>query len=61
MDNKDQRGGRDRDRVAGNEDYEVRYVAEKLGVSQEQVKEAIEKVGNKREDVEQYLKGKGGR
>lgn len=52
------RGGQDRSRIAGGEDYEVRYMAEKLGVSEQEVKRAIEKVGNSREKVEEYLKGK---
>ena len=58
MDNKDQKDGRDRDRIAGNEEYEVRYAAEQMGVSEDEVREAIEKVGNMREDVENYLKGR---
>lgn len=56
-DNKDLRDGRDRQRVAGNEDYEVQYLAEKLNVSAEEVRRAIEKVGNSREKVEEYLRG----
>jgi hypothetical protein len=56
-DNKDLRDGRDRQRVAGNEEYEVQYLAEKLNVSAEEVREAIEKVGNSREKLEEYLRG----
>lgn len=56
-DNKDLRDGRDRERVAGSEEYEVSYLAEKLNVSAEEVKRAIEKVGNSREKVEEYLRG----
>ncbi len=54
-DNKDLRHGRDRSRVSGSEDYEVRYLAEKMGVSEEDVKNAIKKVGNDRTKLEQYL------
>lgn len=56
-DNKDLRDGRDRERVAGNEDYEVNYLAQKLNVSAEEVKRAIQQVGNSREKVEEYLRG----
>lgn len=55
-DNKDIRDGRDRSRVAGDESYELAYLEEKLGVTREQVRKAIEKVGNDREKVEEYLK-----
>jgi hypothetical protein len=55
-DDKNLRGGSDRSRVSGSEDYELRYLAEKLNVSTEEVKRAIEKVGNSREKVEEYLK-----
>jgi hypothetical protein len=61
MDSKNQTGRRDRDRVAGKQEYEVRYTAKKLGVTEDKVRQAIQKVGNKREDVEAHLKGKGKR
>lgn len=54
-DDKSKKDARDRNRVAGNEDYEVNYLAEKLGVSKERVKEAIKAVGNDRQKIEQYL------
>ena len=56
-DNKDLRDGRDRERVAGNEEYEVAYLAQKLNVSAEEVRRAIEQVGNNREKLEEYLRG----
>ena len=55
-DNKDLRDGRDRSRVAGDEEYEVQYLAEKLNVSAEEVRKAIQKVGNSREKVEEELR-----
>jgi hypothetical protein len=55
-DNKDIRDGRDRDRVAGDEDYEIRHMANKMGISQEEVKRAIEQVGNDRQKLEDYLR-----
>ena len=55
-DNKDLRDGRDRSKVAGDEEYEVTYLAQKLNVSAEEVRRAIEQVGNSREKVEEYLR-----
>ena len=55
-DNKEKIGGQDRTRVADNEEYEVQYIAEKTGATQEQVKAAIAKVGNDRSKVEEFLK-----
>lgn len=59
-DNKQVRGGQDRERVNVNEPYEVRYLAEKLGVSQDEVKKAVAKVGDRRTDVEAHLRGERG-
>jgi len=58
-DNKNLRDNRDRSRVSGNEDYELSYLQEKLGVSREQVMDAIKAVGNDRQKVEDYLKNRG--
>jgi len=55
-DNKNIQDGRDRSKVSGDESYELSYLEEKLGVSREQVRAAIDAVGNSREDVEAYLK-----
>ena len=55
-DDKNLRDNRDRERVARNEEYEVNYLAQKLNVSAEEVKRAIEQVGNNREKVEEYLR-----
>jgi hypothetical protein len=45
----------DRKRVAGGQDYEVRYEAKKTGASKKRVKKAIQKVGNSRRRVEKEL------
>lgn len=58
-DNKNLRDNRDRSRVSGIEDYELSYLQEKLGVSREQVMDAIKAVGNDRQKVEDYLKNRG--
>ena len=48
----------DRARVAGGQDYEVRYEAKKTRRSAGSVKKAVKKVGNSRNRVEKTLKGK---
>lgn len=59
-DNKDIQGQQDRSRVAGGEDYEVQYLAEKFKVSADVVKEAIASVGNSRDAVEEYIRNRKG-
>ena len=44
--------GQDRRTVAGAEDYEVRYFATKHGISTQQAKDLIAKLGNNREDLD---------
>jgi hypothetical protein len=46
----------DRSRVASMEDYEVKYLAQKHGVTQTAVKAAVKKVGNSRSKVEAEIK-----
>lgn len=58
MDDKEKQDARDRNQVAGNEDYEIDYLVKKHGVSRDEVRSAIEKVGNNREKIEEHLKGK---
>jgi Protein of unknown function (DUF3606) len=45
----------DRARVAGGQNYEVRYEAKKTGKSAPAVKKAVKKVGNARKRVEKRL------
>lgn len=49
----------DRARVAGGQDHEVRYEANKEQVSKDDVKSAIKLVGNSRDKVEDELDRKG--
>jgi hypothetical protein len=56
MDEKNARDNRDRHQVAGGEEYEVNYLAQKLNVSAEDVRKAIEQVGNNREKLEEHLR-----
>ena len=49
--------GRAQDRrlVAGKQDHEVRYEAEKMDVSRDEVREAVKSEGNSRKKVERKL------
>ncbi|MDX6806691.1 DUF3606 domain-containing protein [Terrihabitans rhizophilus] len=51
-DDKTKKGQQDRGRVAANEDYEVRYFAEKNDIAQDETVDLIHKVGNQRDDLE---------
>ena len=51
-DNKADVGEPDRSRVAGGEDYEVRFLAEKHGISPQQVRDLIAKHGNDRDTLD---------
>jgi len=55
-DNKDVMDGRDRTRVSATDDYEVRYFAEKNGISIQQTRDLIAKHGNDRETLERAAK-----
>lgn len=54
-DDRAKRGPQDRSRVNTSEDYELRYWSEKWGVSPEQVKAAVAKVGNSADAVARQL------
>jgi len=59
-DDKSRVGGRDRSRVSGGEDYEVRHFAEQNGISIEQAEQLIARHGNSRDELEravQQMKG----
>jgi Protein of unknown function (DUF3606) len=51
-DDKSHVGEPDRSRVAGEQDYEVRYLAEKHGLSVEQARRLIDRFGNDQEKLE---------
>lgn len=52
-DDKSKRGAQDRRTVSGSERYELDYEAEKLGISPEQLKAIIARVGTDRAKIEQ--------
>ncbi len=51
-DDKSKQDGRDRSRVAGEEDYEVQHFAERNGITVAQARDLIAKHGNDRETLE---------
>jgi hypothetical protein len=58
-DDKSKKGAQDRNKVNGNENYEVQYFKEKMGVSSQAVTGAIRATGsNDRKVLEKYLKDK---
>ncbi|MCC7348905.1 MAG: DUF3606 domain-containing protein [Variibacter sp.] len=50
-DNKSKRGAADRRKVSGSEGYEVNYFATKHGITREQARNLIAKVGNDRDKL----------
>ena len=54
-DDKTQTGNPDRQRISLSENYEARDWAEKFGVTEDQLRRAVEKVGNLASDVEREL------
>lgn len=59
-DSKSNRGGRDRGRVAAGQGYELAYFARKHGISRDQARQLIGRVGNDRAKLNaaaQKLKG----
>lgn len=46
----------DRARVAGGQDHEVKYAADKAGTTKSEVKDAVKSEGNSRKAVEKKLK-----
>lgn len=57
-DDKSKRGAADRDRINVNEDYEVRYWTQRLGVTAVELKSAVAAVGPMAAAVEAHLKGR---
>ena len=55
MDNTDKTRPQDAKRINVNEDYELRYWSEKYGVSADELRAAVRKVGVMAADVEREL------
>jgi hypothetical protein len=60
-DDRSNRGGRDRNRVAGGQGYELGYFARKHGISRHQARELISRVGNDRAKLNAAAEKLGGR
>lgn len=54
-DNLNNRGPQDRSRINVEEEWECRYWSEKLGVTDDQLREAVHQVGTSVDDVTAYL------
>jgi hypothetical protein len=52
-DDKSHVGEPDRSRVAGDQDYEARYLAEKYGLTADQARSLIQRVGSDRGKLEE--------
>jgi Protein of unknown function (DUF3606) len=55
-DDKTKKDGRDRNRVAGGEDYEIEYLAKKTGISAGAARELVRKHGSNRSTLEREAK-----
>ncbi len=55
-DNMENRGPQDRDRINVNEEHEVRYWTEALGVTREQLEAAVREAGVMAKDVREHLR-----
>jgi hypothetical protein len=60
-DNPGIRGQPDRSRINVNQEHEVRYWTEKLGISADELKQIVDEVGPMTDAVEQRARGRGGR
>ncbi|SIQ35878.1 DUF3606 domain-containing protein [Solilutibacter tolerans] len=54
-DNKSKTGSPDRDRINLSEDYEVQYWTKELGISEKELRDVIQAVGNTSKAVREHL------
>ena len=59
-DDRTKANGSDRERINVNEDYELRDWSKKFDVTPEQLKRAVQAVGDRADQVEKHLKGSRG-
>jgi hypothetical protein len=57
-DNPDIRGDGDRQRINVDQDYELRYWSDRLGVSADELRQAVRDVGPMADAVERHLRGR---
>ena len=55
-DHKSKTDNRDRNRVAGGEDYEIDYLVERAGITREQARELVKRYGNDRETLMKHAR-----
>jgi Protein of unknown function (DUF3606) len=55
MDDLNKKGAGDRSKINMHEDYEVKYWTKQLGVSRDELEEAVDKVGNSAAAVRKEL------
>ncbi len=55
-DDRTKAGGQDRTRISLSEAYEVRDWAKKFGVTEDELRAAVRRVGNEAKDVERELR-----
>ena len=55
-DDKTKTDQRDRAKVAGGEDYEVRYLADKMGITADEARNLVRRYGNDRKKIEEAVK-----
>ena len=60
-DDKTKASGQDRDRINVNQDYELRDWAKSLNTTPERLKEAVQAVGDRADQVREYLGERPGR
>lgn len=58
-DDKSKTGGQDRQRINVHEAYELRDWAKKFGVTPDELKAAVAKVGDRASEVESHLESRG--
>lgn len=59
-DNPSIRGDGDRQRINVDQDYELRYWTQKLGVSADELRQAVKDVGPMADAVERHFRGRTG-
>jgi hypothetical protein len=57
-DDPNKRGPQDRSRVNLSEDYEVRYWTKEFGVSEQELRDAVKKVGSSSQQLAQHFGSK---
>ncbi|HYE32681.1 MAG TPA: DUF3606 domain-containing protein [Methylomirabilota bacterium] len=55
-DDKSKTGKQDDERINVNQDYELRDWSKKFGITQDELRDAVRKVGTRAEDVRKQLK-----